>query len=43
MQSAARPLRRQRQAPQMSERDFIALIDGVQQLVKAPIVMVWDR
>lgn len=27
----------------MSERDFIALVDGVHQLVKAPIVLVWDR
>lgn len=27
----------------MSERDFIALIDGIHQLVKAPIVLVWDR
>ncbi len=27
----------------MGERDFIALIDGVHQLVKAPIVLVWDR
>ncbi|MFD9797156.1 transposase [Streptomyces sp. NPDC059070] len=27
----------------MSEKDFIALIDGVHQLVKAPIVLVWDR
>lgn len=27
----------------MSERDFIALIDGVHQLVRAPIVLVWDR
>lgn len=27
----------------MGERDFIALVDGVQQLVKAPIVLVWDR
>nr|WP_245883513.1 transposase [Streptomyces hyaluromycini] len=27
----------------MGERDFIALIDGVPQLVKAPIVLVWDR
>lgn len=27
----------------MSERDFIALIDGAHQLVKAPIVLVWDR
>nr|WP_319949628.1 transposase [Streptomyces halobius] len=27
----------------MSERDFVALIDGVHQLVKAPIVLVWDR
>ncbi|MFB7115636.1 transposase [Streptomyces sp. NPDC056291] len=26
----------------MGERDFIALIDGVHQLVKAPIVLVWD-
>ncbi|MFG2369638.1 transposase [Streptomyces mirabilis] len=27
----------------MGERDFIALIDGVHQLVKTPIVLVWDR
>ncbi|GAB1325722.1 hypothetical protein ACE1SV_00610 [Streptomyces sennicomposti] len=27
----------------MGERDFIALIDGVHQFVKAPIVLVWDR
>ncbi|KOV14613.1 endonuclease DDE, partial [Streptomyces sp. XY431] len=27
----------------MSERDFIALVDGVHHLVKAPIVLVWDR
>ncbi|MFD7163665.1 transposase [Streptomyces violascens] len=27
----------------MRERDFIALIDGAHQLVKAPIVLVWDR
>ncbi|MGW9436085.1 IS630 family transposase [Streptomyces sp. NPDC055607] len=27
----------------MGERDFIALIDGVHQMVKAPIVLVWDR
>ncbi|MFD4413547.1 transposase [Streptomyces sp. NPDC058476] len=27
----------------MGERDFVALIDGVHQLVKAPIVLVWDR
>nr|WP_282206392.1 IS630 family transposase [Kitasatospora fiedleri] len=27
----------------MGERDFIALVDGVHQLVKAPIVLVWDR
>ncbi|MEU1459036.1 transposase [Streptomyces avermitilis] len=27
----------------MGERDFIALIDGIHQLVKAPIVLVWDR
>ncbi|MCX4515987.1 transposase [Streptomyces sp. NBC_01619] len=27
----------------MGERDVIALIDGVHQLVKAPIVLVWDR
>ncbi|MFD7334911.1 hypothetical protein ACFV98_02760 [Streptomyces violascens] len=26
----------------MRERDFIALIDGAHQLVKAPIVLVWD-
>ncbi|WP_249040283.1 IS630 family transposase [Streptomyces chryseus] len=27
----------------MGERDFIALLDGVHQLIKAPIVLVWDR
>jgi hypothetical protein len=27
----------------IGERDFIALIDGVHHLVKAPIVLVWDR
>jgi transposase len=27
----------------MGEWDFIALIDGVHQLIKAPIVLVWDR
>uniref|UniRef100_A0AAU2VI13 Transposase n=1 Tax=Streptomyces sp. NBC_00003 TaxID=2903608 RepID=A0AAU2VI13_9ACTN len=27
----------------MSERDCIALLDSVHQLVKAPIVLVWDR
>ncbi|MGW7613820.1 winged helix-turn-helix domain-containing protein [Streptomyces sp. NPDC054766] len=27
----------------MGERDFIALIDGTHHLVKAPIVLVWDR
>ncbi|MFI8281427.1 transposase, partial [Streptomyces sp. NPDC085929] len=27
----------------MSERDFIALVDGVHHLVRAPIVLVWDR
>ncbi|MGX1976920.1 IS630 family transposase [Streptomyces kronopolitis] len=27
----------------MGERDFIALVDGVHQLVRAPIVLVWDR
>ncbi|WUX20225.1 polyphosphate kinase 2 [Streptomyces sp. NBC_01439] len=27
----------------MGEQDFIALLDGVHQLVKAPIVLVWDR
>nr|WP_078638067.1 transposase [Streptomyces hygroscopicus] len=27
----------------MSERDYIALLDGVHQPVKAPIVLVWDR
>ncbi|WP_455568707.1 IS630 family transposase [Streptomyces griseofuscus] len=27
----------------MGERDFIALVDGVHQLVKAPLVLVWDR
>lgn len=27
----------------MGERDFIALVDGAHQLLKAPIVLVWDR
>ncbi|WP_457784956.1 IS630 family transposase [Streptomyces mirabilis] len=27
----------------IGERDFIALVDGVHHLVKAPIVLVWDR
>ncbi|MFK0194355.1 transposase [Kitasatospora sp. NPDC090308] len=27
----------------VGERDFIALVDGVHQLVMAPIVLVWDR
>ncbi|MEU1404792.1 transposase [Streptomyces sp. NPDC005728] len=27
----------------MGEHDFIALIDGVHQLVRAPIVLAWDR
>ncbi|MDH6630403.1 hypothetical protein M2271_008263 [Streptomyces sp. LBL] len=27
----------------MSERDFIALLDGTHQLIKAPVVLVWDR
>ncbi|MFD3328601.1 transposase [Streptomyces sp. NPDC058701] len=27
----------------MSERDFITLVDGAHQLVRAPIVLVWDR
>ncbi|WP_443056868.1 IS630 family transposase [Streptomyces sp. MT206] len=27
----------------LSELDFIALLDGVHQLVRAPIVLVWDR
>ncbi|MFI1761408.1 tyrosine-type recombinase/integrase [Streptomyces sp. NPDC020800] len=27
----------------LSERDCIVLLDGVHQLVKAPIVLVWDR
>ncbi|WSA96010.1 transposase [Streptomyces sp. NBC_01795] len=27
----------------MGERDFIALIDGTHQPVKAPIVLMWDR
>jgi hypothetical protein len=27
----------------ISERDFIALIDGTHQLVKAPVVLVWDH
>jgi putative transposase len=27
----------------LSERDYIGLIDGLHHLVKAPIVLVWDR
>lgn len=27
----------------MGERNYIGLIDGVHQLVKAPIVLVWVR
>ncbi|MFH8387443.1 transposase [Kitasatospora sp. NPDC018058] len=27
----------------LSERDYIGLIDGMHQLVKAPIVLIWDR
>jgi len=27
----------------MSERDYIALLDSVHQLVKAPLLLVWDR
>ncbi|MET8957781.1 transposase [Streptomyces sp. NPDC004533] len=27
----------------LSEHDYIGLIDGMHQLVKAPIVLVWDR
>jgi hypothetical protein len=27
----------------MGERACIALVDGVRQLAKAPIVLVWDR
>ncbi|MFE5767030.1 transposase [Streptomyces sp. NPDC056485] len=27
----------------MDERDFISLLDGVHQLVRAPIVLIWDR
>ncbi|WP_413105735.1 IS630 family transposase [Streptomyces sp. Inha503] len=27
----------------MSERDFLALLDGTHQLIKAPVVLVWDR
>ncbi|MFJ7199888.1 MULTISPECIES: hypothetical protein [unclassified Streptomyces] len=27
----------------MSERDFIALLDGTHRFIKAPIVLVWDR
>jgi putative transposase len=27
----------------MGEHDFITLVDGVHQLVKAPIVLVWDK
>ncbi|MEU0707593.1 IS630 family transposase [Streptomyces lavendulocolor] len=27
----------------MGERDFIALVDGAHQLLRAPIVLVWDR
>ncbi|QCX82741.1 hypothetical protein C9F11_45935 (plasmid) [Streptomyces sp. YIM 121038] len=41
-----RPLRHpagKGQRRSMSERDCIALPDGVHQLVKAPLVLVWDR
>ncbi|HEY8979694.1 MAG TPA: transposase [Streptomyces sp.] len=27
----------------MGEDDFIALVDGAHQLVRAPIVLIWDR
>ena len=27
----------------LSERDYIGLIDGMHQLVRAPIVLIWDR
>ncbi|MER5638093.1 transposase [Kitasatospora sp. NPDC002227] len=27
----------------LSERDYIGLIDGIHQLVRTPIVLVWDR
>ncbi|WP_417801503.1 hypothetical protein [Streptomyces kaempferi] len=27
----------------MGESDYIKLLDGVHQLVKAPIILVWDR
>ncbi|MFF9077054.1 transposase [Streptomyces sp. NPDC014872] len=27
----------------MGERDFIGFLDGAHQLLKAPIVLVWDR
>lgn len=27
----------------LSERDYIALVDGMHHLVKAPLVLVWDR
>ncbi|MFC8720727.1 transposase [Kitasatospora sp. NPDC057198] len=27
----------------MGERNFIALVDGIHRLVKAPIVLIWDR
>ncbi|MFE5535431.1 IS630 family transposase [Streptomyces sp. NPDC056492] len=27
----------------MDERDFISLLDGVHQPVRAPIVLIWDR
>lgn len=48
--SRTRPCHRLRTHPSgkrgrrsMGERDFIALIDGTHQLVKTPIVLVWDR
>jgi hypothetical protein len=40
---ADRPPRGQRQAPQYEERDFVALLAGTHQLIKALIVLVWDR
>jgi hypothetical protein len=40
---SAHPPRGKGKRRSMGERDFIALIDGTHQLLKAPIVLVWDR
>ncbi|MER6434729.1 transposase [Streptomyces sp900105245] len=34
---------RKGERPSLSEDDYIGLIDGMHQLVEAPVVLVWDR